>query len=64
MEELPEDFYDKRKKGENDDYLCELIRTNKVKEFGNYINKKDISHESFINQSIFEANSFLYTPYT
>ena len=57
--EIPEEFYDKRKKGENDDYLCELIRTNQVKDFIAFINRSNISPESYIKKSIFETNQLL-----
>ena len=57
--EVSEDFYDKRKEGENDNYLCELIRTNQVKEFGIYVNRNNIPYESCIDQSIFETNPLL-----
>ena len=57
--EVSEDFYDKRKEGENDSYLCELIRKNQVKEFGVYVNRNNISLESYIEKSIFETNQLL-----
>ncbi|KAK8871286.1 hypothetical protein M9Y10_007004 [Tritrichomonas musculus] len=50
---------EKRKLGENDDYLCKLIRLNEVKEFGAYVNKNNISLQSYINESKFETNLFL-----
>ena len=42
QKDFPEDFYDKRKEGENDNYLCELIRRNRVKEFGVYVNRNNL----------------------
>ena len=57
--EISEEFYDKRKEGESDSYLCELIRNNQVKEFGVYVNRNNISLESYIIKSIFETNQFL-----
>ncbi|KAK8840889.1 hypothetical protein M9Y10_027720 [Tritrichomonas musculus] len=57
--EVPEEFYIKRKEGENENYLCELIRTNQVKEFGVYVNRNNISLESYIKKSIFETNPLL-----
>ena len=59
LEEVQSDFYDKRKQGENDNYLCELIRLNKTKEFIVYVNKNNISLQNCIPISIFETNSFL-----
>ncbi|KAK8850236.1 hypothetical protein M9Y10_018361 [Tritrichomonas musculus] len=57
--ELPNEFYNKRKEGENDNFLCELIRTDKGKEFGVYINKMCLSYESNIEESFFETNPLL-----
>ena len=57
--EITEDFYDKRKEGENDNYLCELIRNNEVKEFGVHVNRNNISFDSHIDKSIFETNPLL-----
>ncbi|KAK8876093.1 hypothetical protein M9Y10_006279 [Tritrichomonas musculus] len=59
MKEVPEDFYNKRKEGENDNYLCELIRKNQVKEFGAYVNRNNISLKSSIERSVFETNQLL-----
>ncbi|KAK8846464.1 hypothetical protein M9Y10_020486 [Tritrichomonas musculus] len=57
--DVSEDFYDKRKKGENDSFLCELIRKNQVKEFSVYLNRNNISFDSCIPESIFETNPLL-----
>ncbi|KAK8835263.1 hypothetical protein M9Y10_027873 [Tritrichomonas musculus] len=57
--EVPEEFYDKRKEGENDNYLCELIRSNRVKDFGVYVNRNNILLDTFIEKSIFETNPLL-----
>ncbi|KAK8892789.1 hypothetical protein M9Y10_030032 [Tritrichomonas musculus] len=59
LSKLSNDFYEKRKKGENDDDLCELIRSNKVKEFGVYINLNNVSPQSYIKKSLHETNIFL-----
>ena len=59
LREISEEFYEKRKEGENDSYLCELIRKNQVKEFGVYVNRNNISLESYIEKSIFETNQLL-----
>ena len=58
-EELPKDFYEQRKKGENDDKICEIIRNDDIKEFQNYTNQNKISLDSKINKSIYETNPFL-----
>ena len=52
-------FEEKRQKGENDSYLCELIRTDSIEDFISYVNQKNISLSSKIKSSIFETNSFL-----
>ncbi|KAK8897388.1 hypothetical protein M9Y10_015334 [Tritrichomonas musculus] len=52
-------FKSKRKEGENDGYLAELIRTDSIDEFIIYINKNNISLTSTINSSIFETNLIL-----
>ena len=57
--QLPQDYDAKRQIGENDSFICTLIRTDSVVEFISYINKKCISTSSKINHSIFETNSFL-----
>ncbi|KAK8842006.1 hypothetical protein M9Y10_026219 [Tritrichomonas musculus] len=57
--EVPDDFFDKRKEGENDNYLCELIRLDKVKDFGSYIHRQNLSFGITIKESIFETNPFL-----
>ena len=56
---LPENFYEKRKKGENDTELCEMIRKCKIKEFVMYINQCNISPNAKIQPSIYETNPFL-----
>ena len=53
---IPSDFYKKRKEGENDNYLCEIIRMKKTKEFIVHINKNNLSFDSYIPKSIFETN--------
>lgn len=57
--EIPDDFYEKRKIGENDSYLCYLIRMNMVKEFVIYVNQSNIPLNSRIEMSIYETNPFL-----
>lgn len=57
--DLPEKFYENRKKGENEGEICEFIRNDSIKEFIVYINKNNISLNSKIQSSIYETNSFL-----
>ena len=57
--EVEEDFYDKRREGENDDYLCKLIRNDEIKEFITFIEQTNLSLENCIKKSIFETNKFL-----
>ena len=57
--DLAENFEELRKSGENDNYICELIRNDSIEEFISYITEKKISLEATIEQSIFETNSFL-----
>ena len=54
-----ENFEEKRQEGENDSYICSLIRNDSVEDFITYIIKKSISPSSQIPSSIFETNSFL-----
>ena len=57
--EIEENFYDKRREGLNDDYLCELIRLDKIKEFITFTEQRNLSLKSEINKSIFETNQLL-----
>ena len=55
-----EDFEEKRKIGENDSFICQLIREDKIDEFVSHINQSNLNIKTFeINPSIFETNSFL-----
>ena len=56
---VPEDFEEKRKNGENDHPMCELIRKDNIDEFITYVNKNSISLNSKISNSIFETNLYL-----
>ena len=49
----------KRNLGENDSYICTLIRQDLVEEFISYINRFNISLTIKINVSLFETNQFL-----
>ena len=57
--ELPDDFYEKRRKGENDSYICELIRNDLIDDFIVFVNKNNLSLDLIMNQSIYETNSIL-----
>ncbi|KAK8890285.1 hypothetical protein M9Y10_035058 [Tritrichomonas musculus] len=52
-------FEEKRLEGENEDFICSLIREDSVEEFIEYVNRKSISVNSEITPSIFETNPFL-----
>ena len=52
-------FKEKREVGENDSYICELIRQDSVIDFIVYLNKNVISPSSEIKPSLFETNQFL-----
>ena len=57
--ELPENFYEKRKKGENDSQICELIRNCMITKFIAFITKNNIQLNATIPVSIYETNSYL-----
>ncbi|KAK8872106.1 hypothetical protein M9Y10_007865 [Tritrichomonas musculus] len=54
------DFEEKRKIGENDSYICQLIRDDSIEEFIAYTTRTCLSlSNSKIPESIYETNSFL-----
>ncbi|KAK8834293.1 hypothetical protein M9Y10_033172 [Tritrichomonas musculus] len=55
----PEEFNEKRKIGENDSYVCTLIRNDLIDEFVSYVHKTNLPLSSQITPSIFETNAFL-----
>lgn len=57
--EKKEDFVLKRQEGENDNYICKLIREDNIDEFIVYMNQYNIPFDSNIKNSIFETNLFL-----
>lgn len=57
--ELPDNFYENRKIGENDRFICKLIQKDSVEEFITYVNKTNYSLNSEIYSSIFETNYLL-----
>lgn len=56
---IDQDFENKRHAGENDSYLCSLIRKDSIKEFTYFINKYNLSVFRYVEESIFETNSYL-----
>lgn len=65
MEDLPDDFEEKREIGENDSYICQLIRNDNVKEFISYHIKTNCCFYESLPKSKYETNTFLidYTNY-
>ncbi|KAK8841567.1 hypothetical protein M9Y10_027191 [Tritrichomonas musculus] len=58
-EDLPRNFHELRKIGENESYICQLIRNDNIKDFIVNVNQNNISIKAQIEQSIYETNSFL-----
>ncbi|KAK8840104.1 hypothetical protein M9Y10_031041 [Tritrichomonas musculus] len=56
---VSDDFEEKRHRGENDSYLCEVIRSDMIHEFIRYTSQKKIPLSRSIERSIFESNNFL-----
>ena len=57
---IMENFDLKREKGENESFICELIRNDSIEEFVIHVNQTNLSLLStIIKPSIFETNSFL-----
>ncbi|KAK8865098.1 hypothetical protein M9Y10_010630 [Tritrichomonas musculus] len=52
-------FYEKRKKSQNDNFVCQLIQKDLIDDFIVYVNKTNYSLQSTIEPSIYETNSFL-----
>ena len=48
-----------REIGENDDYICQLIRNDLIEEFIIYVNKNDLPLSTKVKPSIFETHPFL-----
>ena len=59
INEIPENFEENRKKGENEEYICQIIRNDSIEDFITYVNKHFISINSTISKSIYETNNFL-----
>ena len=56
---LPDNFFKQRKIGQNENFICKLIREDLIDEFITYVNQHDYSLNSNVDQSIYETNSFL-----
>ncbi|KAK8898107.1 hypothetical protein M9Y10_000376 [Tritrichomonas musculus] len=54
-----DNFEEKRKIGENDSYICTLIRYDSIQEFISYVTQSNFCLTSKIEPSIFETNQFL-----
>lgn len=57
--ELPEDYIEKRKKGENDDRICEIIRLDLIDDFIIQMNENKLTVKTPVKNSFFETNVFL-----
>ena len=53
------DFNQKRKTGENEDLIYEIIRKDSIEDFITYVSRESYSLKSFIESSIFETNPLL-----
>ena len=53
------DFEQKRNEGENDNYICNLIRNDLVEDFVSHHTRSNFSLNNSISPSIFETNSFI-----
>ena len=56
-------FQEKCEKGENDSYICKLIREDLIDDFVIYVNKTNYRLRSKISESIYETNDFLKNKY-
>ncbi|KAK8896930.1 hypothetical protein M9Y10_014856 [Tritrichomonas musculus] len=54
-----DDFIKKCQKGENDLYVCELIRQDSIEEFISYVTQTNFPLSTKIKKSIFETHNFL-----
>ena len=53
------EFEKKREIGENDSFICEIIRKDLIVDFVKYVNQTNLNLESEIKHSIFETHQFL-----
>ena len=52
-------YEEKRRIGENDSYICTIIRKDLISEFVQYMTRTNISYKEKVTPSIFETNSYL-----
>ena len=57
--DIPDNFYQLRKIGQNDKRICELIKNDLIEEIIVYINQNNISIKSFIFRSIYMADDYM-----
>lgn len=60
--EVQEHFYEKLQEGEND-YLCQLIRFNQIKEFIIFVEQSNMPLDCEIKKSFFETNQHVTDEY-
>ena len=53
------EFEEKRMIGENDHYVCELIRNDSIDDFISFVNRTNLSLSSNVEPSVYETNSLL-----
>ena len=56
----PGNFNENQNIGENENFVCNLIRKDLIKEYIVHINKTNMKLERSIQRSIFETNQFLF----
>ena len=56
---IPEKFYEDRKYGENNNYICKIIQKDLIDEFIEHVNQNNLPLNTVIDPSIFETNNFL-----
>ena len=52
-------YEEKRQIGENDSYICTIIRKDLIAEFNQYMTRTNTSYQKKVTPSIFETNSYL-----
>ena len=57
--DLPDNFHELRKIGENESYICQLIRNDNARDFIAHVNQRKVPLNSLIELSIYETNAFL-----
>ena len=59
LSEIPTNYEEKQRIGENDDPISQMIREDSIEEFITYVNKNEYPLNSYIKKSNFETNDFL-----